>query len=222
MSEHGLRLESAPWRELWDNRLRRSATLTVAIVAFAVGFHLVFMDHISWFDLGLLIAVAELGVLLAGDPRRDVVPPTTLRWMRHTGQRLFAFGAIATVVSTAQFLQWTPPVATPRLIANVVLFGLGGLAFVGGMSLWYWSSPRIRGSYRQAKPRPALKGVFAAGMVLAAIYESIARVQRTGIVEPMRVLGLALVIVGLALAVLNPPAWIAEPQALASPAGDEH
>ncbi len=222
MSEHGLRLERAPWRELWDSRLRRSATLTVAIVAFAVGFHLVFMERISWFDLGLMIAVAELGLLLAGDPRRDVVSPTTLRWMRRTGQRLFAYGAIATAVSTGQFLQWTPPVATPRLVANVLLFGSGGLAFVGGISLWYWSYPRIRGSYRRTKPRPALKGVFAAGMVLVATYESIARVQRTGIVEPMRMLGLALVIAGLALAVLNPPPWIAEPQAFASPAGDEH
>lgn len=221
MSEHALRHERSPWRELWDNRLRRSATLMVAVVAFAVGFHLVFMDRISWFDIGLQIAVAELAVLLAGDPRRDAASPATLRWMRRTGQRLFVFGAIATGVSTGLLFQSTPPIATQLLIANLALFGSGGLAFVGGISLWCWSSPRVRGWNRQAKPRPALIAVLSAGMALAAVYETIARVQRSGVLESMRVLGLVLVIVGLALAMLNPPAWISETQALAPLTGDE-
>ncbi len=193
----------APWRELWSGRLRRPAALMLAVLAFTVGFHLVFSERLDWIGLGVQLAALEVLVVLAGSPQESLPSPDTLHWMRHFGLRLAAYGAVAAAAATAALLAMTPPVATPLLVALLTLFGGGGFALLFGGSMVFWSFPGVRLRGGIGRPHPKLMALMSAGMVLASAYAVIMRGQRTGALEAPRMLGFALVVVGVTLPLLR-------------------
>lgn len=207
MSDDAL-ADVAPWRDIWNSRIRRSAVLMFAALLFAIGFHLVTADRINWVDVAVQITMLEVMMVLAADPRGETTSAATLQWMRVTGIRVGVYGAVAAAAATAVLVQFTPPVAKPLLVSLFTVYALGGFALVVGGSLVYWGSPRVRQWNRTTKPHPRLMAGLAILLVVVSAYMTIARVQRTGVVEPLRVTGLALVIVGLLLAALNPPDWV--------------
>ena len=199
---------SSPWRTLWDGRLRRSSMQMAAGLALAVGMNLCISDRISWWEIAITALCLEVMLVIVGDPSHPPPPAPALLWFRGIGQRMIAYGALASVASgagLAQFAPLTGPYHEVLLGIAILVFGAGGVSVILGAHLMYLSYPRVRRWNRAQRGSPAFFAVTAALGVCWVGLEVFDRAQRTGAWEAVRIVGLALLIVGCALALLNAP-----------------
>ena len=195
----------SPWKTLWDARLRRSSALMIAGLAVAIGFHRTIFDQFRWWEAASSVVLLEILILLVGDHDAPLPSAAALSWLRGVGQRMMADGALASLTSLALLMPLTRPVATPLLIGLLAMGGGGSFAVIIGASLVYWSYPRVRRWNRAPQASPAFGAVVIILGLGWAGYEVVARIQRTGAWESARLVGLALLVAGSAVAFLNPP-----------------
>lgn len=195
----------SPWKTLWDARLRRSSALMIAGLAVAIGFHLAIFDQFRWWEVASSVVFLEILVLMVGNHNAPLPSAAALSWLRGVGQRMMVYGALASATSLALLMPLTRPVATPLLIGLLAVGGGGSFAVIIGASLVYWSYPRVRRWNRSQRASPAFVAAIAVLGLGWAGYEVVARIQRTGAWESARLVGLALLVAGSAVAFLNPP-----------------
>lgn len=199
-----------PLRDLWESRIRRSVVQMFAALMLAVGFHLVFAERYNGFELGAQIVLMEVVLVLAANPRGDATSPATQAWLRRGGLRALVYGALLAVAAAAGIAQFSPPMPKPLLILLLAAFGLGGFVVIVGGSMFYWSLTWVRQWNVRARPRPWIFALASSALALASVYATVSRAQRSGAIEPLRVVGVALVIAAIVLAVMNPPEWMSD------------
>ncbi len=196
----------APWRALWDGRLRRSSLLIGAAFAIAVGLQLVIDDRFDWAEAALQVLAVEIGVVMTGNPGGPAPSDVALAWSRRLGRRLFGYGAIAALAAMAVLTTLTPPVVALVLAPVIAVTTLGGIAALLGGSLVYWSSPLGRRLNHRSRPTRKSIAVVLGCAVVWATYELVTRAQHSGVWEPARLAGFALLVAGVALVVVDSPA----------------